>query len=91
MLGRMVDLVFYLRIDYANALERMRIRNEKLTAFEQEHESFFRRVIHGFEELYQERSNVIVLDARQEPQELLRQAITHIEDLIGTRTLIQQS
>lgn len=75
MKGISPHLIFYVRIDAQTAFERIRARNEALTAFEQEKIDFFERVINGFETIFSKRQNVIILDGKQSPQVLAQQTI----------------
>jgi len=69
------DLVFYVKIDPQTALARVAKRNEKLTSFEKEKLDFWQRVINGFEFIFKDRKNVITLDGRLKPEEVLAQAL----------------
>lgn len=57
------DLTIYMRIDPATALERVLKRKEALTANEQEKLDFWQRVADGYEEIFANRTDVVVLDA----------------------------
>lgn len=72
------DITLYLKIDYPTACQRLRQRNEMLTAFEQEHAHFFERVIAGFEEIFSERTNVMVIDSTQPLDTVIDQAINQV-------------
>jgi dTMP kinase len=61
------DLTIYLKIPLDIAYQRMASRNVAPTVFEQEKRSFMERVMQGFEVLYAGRTDVLVLDAIQEP------------------------
>jgi dTMP kinase len=69
------DLTLYLRLDYKTAAERLSKRNEKITAFEKEKAAFFERVIHGFDTIFKERSNVITLDSTQPLEAVIAEAL----------------
>ncbi len=69
------DLIFYIRIDAQTAFDRIKKRNLELTAFEKEKVEFWTRVEHGYEELFMNNKNVIVLDGKMTQEELLHQAI----------------
>lgn len=73
------DLVFYLRISPEQALKRLQTRAE-LTAFEAE-QAFMRKVLAGFEELYKNRNDVILLDGTESPETLVDQALNKIYEL----------
>lgn len=76
------DLIIYLKIDLQIAKNRIGIRAEKLTAFEQAGDNFMQRVINGFNELYQDRSDVLVLDGSLPTVDLVAQASQVILRLI---------
>lgn len=73
------DLIFYIRIDYKTALERIITRCEQKTAFEEEQAAFFQRVLAGFDEIYQDRSNVIILDGHSSLEKISSIATAHIK------------
>ncbi len=58
------DLIFYLKIDYATALQRIQQRNHAITRFEKDH-LFLQKTVDGFDELYTNRSDVITLNAQE--------------------------
>ena len=68
------DITIYLRIDLETSLERINKRNEALTAFEQEKKDFFQRVIAAFDELYKDRTDVIILDGHLSPDTLVKES-----------------
>jgi dTMP kinase len=68
------DITLYIKINLETALERLHKRNESLTSFEQDRE-FFKRVIEGFDTLYKNRNDVIILQGEQTQDVLLKQAV----------------
>jgi dTMP kinase len=74
MNGVKPDVTIYLRIDLETSLERINKRNEALTAFEQEKKDFFQRVITAFDELYKDRTDVIILDGHLSPDTLVKES-----------------
>jgi len=72
------DLVFYIKLDFKTALERIMLRAQKLTSFETEQELFWQRVIKGFETIFKNRKNVVTLDGTETPEELAKQATQEI-------------
>ncbi len=81
------DLTIYLKIDYATARQRMRIRAEKATAIEQEKEVFFNRVIAGFNAIFSERSAAFIVDARVSQDEITHKVIEHMNHFLFHREL----
>ena len=74
--GLIPDVIFYIRIDAQTAFDRIKKRNLELTAFEKEKVEFWTRVEHGYEELFMNNKNVIILDGKMTQEELLMQAVT---------------
>lgn len=81
--GLKPDLIFYIRIDAQTALDRIKKRSLELTAFEKEKIEFWGRVAHGYEELFKNNKNVVALDGKMTPEELLKQAMDKCQDLLG--------
>lgn len=69
------NLTIYLKIDYKTALERIIKRQEIKTNFEEENKTFFERVINGFDEIFKNRDNVIVIDATKSLDEIKDEAL----------------
>ena len=78
MRGRFPDLVFYLKLDFPVALERIMLRGGKLTSFETEKELFWQRVCKGYETIFKNRDNVVALDATKTPDELTKLATEEV-------------
>lgn len=76
--GLCPDLTFYINVSLECAQKRLALRDEKLTAFEQEDISFTKRLIHGFTEIFKNRKNVIILDGNESPEILKKQATDYI-------------
>lgn len=72
------DIILYLQIDYQTANNRIKERNKKLTAFEQENKDFFEKVINGFETIFSKRKNVITLDATLPIDIVAKQALEKV-------------
>jgi dTMP kinase len=80
------DLTFYIKIDAKTAMTRVMLRNQNLTHFEQENVDFWNRVIHGYEELYTGRTNIIYLDGNLGPVQIfncLREKQSEIENRLS--------
>lgn len=76
MNGITPDIVLYLRITPEIAIQRLHTR-EELTAFESE-QTFMKKVLDGFETLYKDRKDVILLDGTENPEKLADQAVEKI-------------
>ena len=75
MQGHMPDLTIYVRLDFSEALNRLKTRGTKATAFEKESHAFFKRVAEGFETLYATPiPQLLVLEGTQTPDILADQA-----------------
>ena len=86
--GIQPDVVIYIRISPAIALQRCRTRGEKPTSFEKEQQSFFERIHHGYEEMYKDRTNVIVINGDQPQQAVIKDAIDQLMNYLNTHNLI---
>ena len=79
---RQPDLVFYLRLDCATAMKRIELRNknnnEKSVAFEQEILQKKQQLVDGFDAIFQDRTDVIILDATSDADEVAQQAFQAI-------------
>jgi dTMP kinase len=62
--GVQADLTVYVEIEYSTAQQRIHTtsRNQEIVAYDQEHAAFFKRVIHAYEELYANRTDVMRID-----------------------------
>jgi len=74
--------VIYLKIDNQTAFQRITARNEEFTNFEQETEDFWNKVIAGFEELFKNRNNIIIIDGTLPPEEIALEAFEKIKQFI---------
>lgn len=78
MQDRQPDLIFYLKIDAATALERMHSRGEGFLAFEQEILQKKNQLVEGFDLILNGRDNVVILDANLSADEVAEQAVQAI-------------
>ncbi len=85
MKSRVPDLTLYIKVDYPTAQERLQKRNEVMTSFEKEKATFFERIIHGFETIFKERTNVITIDGTQPLESVIREAISHVLSALKAR------
>jgi len=82
------DLTIYVSISLEVACERIQKRKETLTTFEREHISFLEKLIFGFETIYKDQKNVILIDGNQKPEIITQQALDIILSWIHTNKLI---
>jgi len=81
-------LTIFVRVPVLIALERCRKR-PSLSVFE--HEQFLDKVAAGFEEIYQNRSDVIVIDGTESPEFLTQQICDAITRWIETNNLLHNN
>ncbi|MCB9493000.1 MAG: dTMP kinase [Epsilonproteobacteria bacterium] len=72
---RKPDLVLYVKIDIETAIKRITQRNLKLTSFEQEKREFWEKVSNGFDQLFADRTEVVVIDGSLAPDDVCQQAV----------------
>jgi dTMP kinase len=85
MCGYSPDIVFYLKLGFQAAIDRIMRRGGKLTSFETEEELFWQRVLNGYDSIFKDRKNVFILDANKPIDDLVKQAsetlLKHLHDL----------
>ncbi|MCL5875006.1 MAG: dTMP kinase [Candidatus Dependentiae bacterium] len=86
MQGIKPDLTLYIKVTSDIARERIFLRKEKLTTFEHEQKLFFDRVIQGFDALYKDRADVVILDGTLDERELLEKAYLVVQRALKERT-----
>ncbi len=64
------DLTFYMKIEPDEAVIRLKKR-QTLTAFEKEQTGFVQRLIIGFDEIFRDRDNVIIIDGILPPKQVV--------------------
>ena len=77
MNGIKPDLTIYVKTDIDTAIDRINKRNEALTAFEKR--PLMEKVAKGFDEIFKNREDVIILDGNNNLEELLKQAINSLD------------
>jgi len=80
------DITIFIRVPVAVALERAHKRGA-LSAYEKK-ESFLHDVAHGFEELYKNRNDVIIVDGTQTQDALKYNVYNAIEQWIKNKALL---
>ncbi len=81
-------LTIFVQIPINIALERIAKRNATLSHFEKE--AFLKKVAHGFEELYKNRTDVMIVDGMQSPENLATTTNLKIEQWIHSNNLLTQ-
>ena len=72
------DLIFYIKLNFETALQRVMLRGGKLTSFETEKELFWKRVNDGFNTIFENMTNVVILDGQKSIEQLTEQAVNEI-------------
>ena len=83
------DVTIFVNVAPTIAEQRIKARNIELTSFEREKKQFAARVAHGFQELYKNRNDVIIIDGNQSLDTVTHQAITALTTWITKNHLIQ--
>ena len=76
------DWTVYIKIDVQKAFERIAKRNEKLTSFEKEKKQFWTKVINGYETIFKNRNNLIVVDGTLSPDEVASQTFNKLLEVL---------
>jgi dTMP kinase len=87
MQGMKPDLTVYVRIDLPTARARMSHRasaTEKLSSFDTEQDKFFQKLIDGFETLYHNRTDVMIVDGSQTVETLASETLQRITQWMQT-------
>ena len=78
MHNRQPNIIFYLNVSIECAQQRITARNAALTSFEQEKKEFMERVAHGFDTIFKNKKNGVILDGTQSMDQLTLQAYNHV-------------
>ncbi|HZW61378.1 MAG TPA: dTMP kinase [Candidatus Babeliales bacterium] len=81
------DLTLYVQISVETALERLKQRKQ-LSVFDKEKETFFAKLVEGFETIFRNRPDVIYLDGQQTPANITQQAYAAILTRMTTNNLL---
>lgn len=73
------DIVIYLKIDSESALNRIKNERGIMCKFEEEYQDRMHILIQGFEKLFKERDNVIVINALDTPEQITQKALQAIQ------------
>lgn len=79
MQQREPDLVIYLKIDLETALYRIHHRKLPLTSFEKEENSFWKKVINGFDTLFAKKKNCLIIDATKPIDQVFEETIKKLQ------------
>ena len=78
MNGITPDLTVYVNVSADVAAQRIMKRNAELTSFEKEKKDFIQKLVHGFDTLYKDRKDVIIIDGNQTLEHVANQATTAV-------------
>ncbi len=81
-------ITIYVRIQPEHALLRLHTRNQTLTAFEKEKTDFYLKLVHGFETIFAQRTNVIIVDGMQDQQTVAHETYKLVEEWIAKNNLV---
>ncbi len=68
------DLVIYLHINPEQSMERIRAHRSELTTCELRPLSFWKKVYQGYSEIFKGRTNIVTIDATNDPATVMKQA-----------------
>lgn len=88
MNGIRPDITIFVKADAEVAAQRIAQRNATLTAFEKEKNDFIQKLVYGFNELYKNRNDVIIIDGNQSLDNVTHQATTALITWITENQLI---
>ena len=87
MNGFLPNITIFVQTPFEVALKRLQTRKQ-LTAFEKETTDFMKKLEQGFNELFANKEDVIILDGNQTPEQLTRQAIQKIEQWLANNNIL---
>lgn len=76
------DLVIYLHLTPEKAMERIKANRTELTTFELRPLNFWHKVYEGYQTIFHERDNVLIIDATQEPNTIMHKAWQGIQKIL---------
>jgi len=88
MNGIKPDMTIYVKVSAEIATERILKRNEILTSFEKEKREFMQKLIDGFDALYKDRKDVIIINGNLSLEEVTHQTITAVISWISQQNQI---
>ncbi len=76
------DITIFVKVSAQTAMNRILARNAELTSFEKEKQDFIERLVLGFDTLYKNRTDVIILDGNQSVDVIAQSAYSAVEKWI---------
>lgn len=83
------DITIYVKVSANIAVQRILARNVELTSFEKEKHEFIDKLVYGFNKLYKNRNDVIIIDGNQSMEQVTHQATMALITWITQQKLIQ--
>lgn len=78
MNGTKPNITIYVKVATQVATQRIMKRNVALTSFEKEKQEFIEKLIFGFDTLYKNREDVIIVDGNQTQEQVTQEALSKI-------------
>lgn len=78
MSGIKPDITIYVKVSTHVATARIMKRNIELTSFEKEKEDFVAKLSYGFDELYKNREDVIIVDGNQTQEQVAQETLAKL-------------
>lgn len=78
MNGIKPDITIYVKVPIHVAAERIRKRNLALTSFEKEKEDFVAKLSYGFDQLYKNHEDVIIVDGNQTQEQVTQETLAKL-------------
>lgn len=78
MNGIKPNITVYVKVSNHVAAERIMKRNIALTSFEKEKEDFVAKLAYGFDQLYKNREDVIIVDGNQTQEQVLQETLAKL-------------
>lgn len=79
------DLTVYLKIPVDIAYQRIAARGDKKTVFETQKIEFLERVARGFDQLYKDRADVLVVDATKDSEAVVAETFNYLRTWLAQR------
>lgn len=73
------DVTLFVNVSMQTAMQRIMARNDTLTSFEKEKQDFIERLVIGFNTLYKDRPDVIIIDGNQPIDTITKQAFSAVQ------------
>lgn len=82
MNGIKPDVTVYVKVNPQTAIDRILKRGVALTSFEKEKNEFIEKLVYGFDTLYKNREDVIIIDGNQSQEQVTQEALIRLRSLL---------